>query len=319
MASVVVTRRNDAFGHPIGYLLMSNDISEKKRAEEQLRQASHYARSLIESSLDPLVTISPDGKITDVNEATIKVTGIPREKLIGTDFSNYFTEPEKAREGYLQVFAKGFVTDYPLTIRHRDGQLTDVLYNASVYKDSAGKVIGIFAAARDVTAQKQASQYARSLIEASLDPLVTISPEGKITDVNEATIKVTGVNRDRLIGTDFSNYFTEPQKAREGYQQVFALGSVTDYPLTIRNSNGTLTDVLYNASVYKDISGKVLGVFAAARDITAQRQAEAQVAEQRTKELERLAELERFQRLTVGRELKMIELKKEIEELKRQR
>ncbi|WP_430516321.1 PAS domain S-box protein [Dehalogenimonas etheniformans] len=319
MASVVVTRRNDAFGHPIGYLLMSNDISEKKRAEEQLRQASHYARSLIESSLDPLVTISPDGKITDVNEATIKVTGIPREKLIGTDFSNYFTEPQKAREGYLQVFAKGFVTDYPLTIRHRGGQLTDVLYNASVYKDSAGKVIGIFAAARDVTAQKQASQYARSLIEASLDPLVTISPEGKITDVNEATIKVTGVSREQLIGTDFSNYFTEPQKAREGYQQVFALGSVTDYPLTIRNSNGTLTDVLYNASVYKDISGKVLGVFAAARDITAQRQAEAQVAEQRTKELERLAELERFQRLTVGRELKMIELKKEIEELKRQR
>ncbi len=62
---------------------------------------------------------------------------MPREQLIGTDFSDYFTEPEKAREGYQQVFAKGFVTDYPLTIRHRDGQLTDVLYNASVYKDVA--------------------------------------------------------------------------------------------------------------------------------------------------------------------------------------
>ncbi len=317
MASVVVTRRNDASGHPIGYLLMSNDISEKKQAEEQLRQASQYARSLIESSLDPLVTISADGKITDVNEATAKVTGVSRDGLIGTDFSNYFTQPEKAREGYQQVFAKGSVTDYPLTIRHKDGQLTDVLYNASVYKDASGSVIGVFAAARDVTAQKQASQYARSLIESSLDPLVTISPEGKITDVNEATIKVTGVYRDRLIGTDFSNYFTEPEKSREGYKQVFAKGSVTDYPLTIRNSDGHLTDVLYNASVYKDVTGNVLGVFAAARDITAQRKAEAQVAEQRTKELERLAELERFQRLTVGRELKMIELKKEIEELKR--
>ncbi|MDO8579028.1 MAG: PAS domain S-box protein [Dehalococcoidales bacterium] len=94
--------------------------------------ASQYARSLIESSLDPLVTISADGKVTDVNEATIKVTGVSRDKLIGTDFSNYFTEPEKAQEGYQQVFAKGSVTDYPLTIRHRDGKLTDVLYNASV-------------------------------------------------------------------------------------------------------------------------------------------------------------------------------------------
>jgi len=64
--------------------------------------------------------------------------------------------------------------------------------------------------------QRRASQYARSLIEASLDPLVTISADGKVTDVNEATIKVTGVARERLIGTDFSNYFTEPQKAREG-------------------------------------------------------------------------------------------------------
>jgi PAS domain S-box-containing protein len=242
---------------------------------------------------------------------------VAKEKLIGTDFSDYFTEPERAREGYRQVFAKGSVIDYPLTIRRRDGKLTDVLYNASVYTDEKGQVMGVFAAARDVTAQKQASQYARSLIEASLDPLVTISPEGKITDVNEATIKVTGMPRERLIGADFSDYFTEPQKAREGYQQVFSKGFVTDYPLTIRHHNGRQTNVLYNASVYKDVRGNVLGVFAAARDVTAQKAAEAQVADQRTKELERLAELERFQKLTVGRELKMIELKKEIEELRR--
>src|SRR5919201_303986 len=188
-------------------------VLDKKQSDGEIvapEQASQYARSLIEASLDPLVTISPEGKITDVNEATIKVTGLPREKLIGTDFSDYFTEPEKAREGYQQVFAKGFVTDYPLTIRHKDGKLTDVLYNASVYKDARGNVLGVSAAARDVTAQKQASQYARSLTEASLDPLVTITAEGKITDVNEATIKVTGVAREQLVRTDFSNYFVEP-------------------------------------------------------------------------------------------------------------
>jgi PAS domain S-box-containing protein len=300
----------DATGKVLGVFAAARDVTEQK-------QASQYARSLIEASLDPLVTISPAGKITDVNEATAQVTGAVREKLIGTDFSDYFTEPEKARKGYKEVFEKGAVTDYPLTIRHRDSKLTDVLYNASVYKDSRGNVLGVFAAARDVTAQKQTSQYARSLVEASLDPLVTISPEGKITDVNEATIKITGVSRERLIGADFSDYFTEPEKAREGYQQVFSKGFVTDYPLTIRHRIGSLTNVLYNASVYKDVRGNVLGVFAAARDVTAQRKAEAEVADQRTRELERLGELERFQRLTVGRELKMIELKKEIAELRR--
>ena len=188
--------------------------------------------------------------------------------MVGTDFSEYFTEPDKAREGYRRVFAEGAVTDYPLTIRRVDGALTDVLYNASVFKDATRRVQGVFAAARDVTALKQASRYARSLLEASLDPLVTISPEGKITDVNEAATLVTGVGREELVGTDFSEYFTEPDKAREGYRRVFAEGAVTDYPLTIRRVDGALTDVLYNASCFKDAAGDVQGVFAAARDVT---------------------------------------------------
>lgn len=438
-ARVVITPRRDAANKPVGFLLISKDISDEIRLTEELQATQFYARSLIEASLDPLVTISPEGKITDVNEGSIKVTGVPREKLIGTDFSDYFTEPDKARQGYREAFSKGAVTDYPLTIRHTGGRLTDVLYNAAVYKDARGNVLGVFAAARDVTqsrkaeqrfrtliesapdamllankegiillvnnqteslfgyerdeilgqsveifvpnryrkghpghrakffaeprlrpmgagvelwgvrkdgsefpieislspiespqgltvaatirdvtVQKTASQYARSLIESSLDPLVTISAEGKITDVNAASAEITGLPREKLIGTDFSDYFTEPEKAREGYKQVFEKESVSDYPLTIRHRNGKLTDVLYNASVYKDTRGNVLGVFAAARDVTAQKKAEAEVAEQRTKELERLAELERFQRLTVGRELKMIELKKEIEERKRE-
>jgi PAS domain S-box-containing protein len=136
-------------------LAFQNEEKEKRAAELIL---VNYARSLLEASLDPLVTISADGKITDVNEASIKITGVEREKLIDTDFSNYFTEPQKAQKGYQQVFKKGFVADYPLTIKHKNGNLTDVLYNASVYKDDKGNVLGVFAAARDITARKKAEE-----------------------------------------------------------------------------------------------------------------------------------------------------------------
>ena len=372
---------------------------------------SLYASSLIEASLDPLITIDVNGKITDMNQAKINITGVEREKLMGSNFYDYFTDPEKARIVYQQVFANGTIKDLPLTFRHVNGNLTDVLFNGSVYKDSDGNVLGAVVVARDITEQKWAielraankelafqndekekraaeliiankellfqndekekradelgiankelafqndekekraaeliiadkelvyqtgekkkradelkiadkelvyqtkekkkraaelkiadkelefqneekekriteneeleelsyslklaSQYARSLIEASLDPLFTINTDGKITDMNNASVNITGVSRENLIGTDFSNYFTEPQKARQVYQKVFAKGFVADYPLTIRD--GKLTDVLFNGSVYKDEKGVVLGAVVVARDITEQK------------------------------------------------
>ena len=128
---------------------LRQEITASKQIEEKLRQASHYTRSLIEASLDPLVTISADGKITDVNRATETVAERNRTELIGTDFP--LTSPNRTRraEGYRQVFSDGFVTDYPLALRRRDGKVTEVLYNASVYHDESGAVLGVFAAARE--------------------------------------------------------------------------------------------------------------------------------------------------------------------------
>jgi PAS domain S-box-containing protein len=139
------------------------DITERKRAEEQLRKASLYTRALIEASPDPLVTINRDGKITDVNYATELATGLAREKLVGSDFSNYFTDPGQARRGYEAVFTDGRVRDYPLAIRHSSGKTMDVLYNATLFKNAAGEVDGVFAAARDVTERKRAEEQVRQL------------------------------------------------------------------------------------------------------------------------------------------------------------
>jgi PAS domain S-box-containing protein len=131
------------------------DVTEIRESAD-VRAASLYARSLLEASLDPLVTISPEGQVTDVNQATELVTGVPRGRLIGSSFSEYFTEPAKAEAGYQKVLSEGLVQDYPLTVRHVSGRTTDVLYNAVVYRNEAGQVQGVFAAARDVTERKRA-------------------------------------------------------------------------------------------------------------------------------------------------------------------
>ena len=259
----------------------STHTIERHLADEAARQTGVYNRSLIEASLDPLFTIAPNGKITDVNNAAEKVTGLSREQLIGTDFADYFTDPGRARAGYEQVFREGLVQDYGLEIRRCDGHVTPVLYSAAVYRDDAGQVIGVCATARDVTelkraveAVRRASAYNRSLLEASLDPLLTINPDGKITDVNKAAEKVTGLSRQQLMGTDFADYFSDPGKARAGYEQVFREGLIKDYELEIRHRDGYVTPVLYNAAVYRDEAGEVIGVFAAARHISERKRAE---------------------------------------------
>jgi PAS domain S-box-containing protein len=152
-------------------------------SEENLRNAYHYTRSLIEASLDPLVTINAEGKITDVNLATEKATGFPRNSLIGTDFSDYFTEPEKARIGFQKTFENGSVIDYPLSIRHTSNKIIDVVYNANVYRNEQGKVLGVFAAARDITERNRVREKRTSeLIIANKELAFQNEEKQKLTD-----------------------------------------------------------------------------------------------------------------------------------------
>lgn len=147
--------------------------------EQSLRRVSVYNRSLIEAGPDPMVAIDEQGRIMDVNKATENLTGFSRVELIGTDFSDYFTEPELARSGYRQVFQDGVVRDYALDMRHRHGRITPVLYNASLYRDEAGRVAGAVATARDISERKKAQQ-ALELYQAelrSLSSMLTLAEE----------------------------------------------------------------------------------------------------------------------------------------------
>ena len=225
----------------------------------------------IDENVGSFVTISAEGKITDVNEASIKSIGVPKEALLGTNFSDHFTEHQQIQKKWQHVFEKGTIENYSLSIKHKDGQLTDVLYNASTYVDSEGITHGFFNETTDSETQKLAAQYSHSLIEASLDPLITINSDGKITDMNEALVNITGVTRKKLTDSNFFDYFTDKTKAKEVYKKVFENNAIEDYPLTIMHTSGKLTDVLFNGSVYRDNLGNIKGVVIVARNIGRQK------------------------------------------------
>jgi PAS domain S-box-containing protein len=147
-----------ALGAFLAVAVTAGQLSElaKRRAAEteairtEARLAGAQRRSLLEASLDALVTVGPDGRVDDVNSAIETLTGQSRATLIGSDFSECFSEPEQGRALNREVLREGFVRDRPLEVRHRDGHVTSELYSASVHRDDRGRVIGIVAAARPI-------------------------------------------------------------------------------------------------------------------------------------------------------------------------
>lgn len=194
--------------------------------KKQIVQESQYARSLIEASHDPLVTISIEGKITDMNQATVNVMGIDRSKLTGTDFFDYFTEPQKAREVYQEVFANGSVADSPLTLRHKDGKLTDVLFNGSVYKNDVGKVLGVVIVARDVTDQKK---IATELIEAKVFAELSTGIAEQAQEKAELATRIAeeSVKSKQQFLSNMSHEIRTPMNAIIGFTKVLLKTDLT--------------------------------------------------------------------------------------------
>lgn len=197
----------------VGVCTIHRDVTEQGRAFD----VAQRMEAIVESSDDAIIALTLEGIVTSWNPAAERLFGYTTEEIIGEPAETVTPEdrPEEMKDILAKVKA-GEHIDHLETIRVRkDGSVFPVSLTVSPICDAGGVIVGTSMISRNMTELKHAVRYARSLIEASVDPLVTISPAGEITDVNEASIKVTGVPRDELIGTDFSQHFTDPDKDRK--------------------------------------------------------------------------------------------------------
>jgi len=130
-------------------LIQKQELINAKNKE--IKKNNNYLRNLIEASIDPLMTIDNFGKITDANQSAVNITGIAKEELIGSDFSSYFIEKSRAEEYCKIVLTKEKIIGCNLTLKHQDGTLFNVLYNAITYNDENNEIAGVLATARDIT------------------------------------------------------------------------------------------------------------------------------------------------------------------------
>ena len=238
------------------------------------------------------MTISAEGKITDVNAATEEVTGYPRNELIGTDFSGYFTDLEKARSGYQQVFSDGSVTDYELEIRNRNGRLTPVMYNAALYRNESGEIAGVFAAARDITKRKRAEEALRKSEErlelalqgADLGLWDWHVQTGQAA-ANQRSADMVGYSLDEIEQSfGFWEGLLHPDDRRRALEKVFShlAGSTDGYEdeYQVRHKSGDWRWILSRGKVTeRDLDGKPLRMTGTYLDITDKKVAQSQASE----------------------------------------
>jgi PAS domain S-box-containing protein len=316
-AVVSVTALRDAEGAVIGYLLIGTDNSARKRAEEALAKAGALQTAIFKSANFSSIATDAKGVIQIFNVGAERMLGYAAAEVMNKITPADISDPQEviARATALSLelatpIAPGFealvfkasrgIEDiYELTYIRKDGSRFPAVVSVTALRDAEGAAIGYLLIGTDNTARKQVEEertkldqrlrdqqfYTRSLLESNIDALMTTDPRGIITDVNKQTEALTGCTRDELIGAPFKNYFTDPSRAEAGIHRVLGEGRVTNYELTARAWDGTLTVVSYNATTFHDRDRRLQGVFGAARDMTELKRFE-QTLQQKNIELE---------------------------------
>jgi len=299
-AVVSVTALRDAQGGIIGYLLIGTDNTARKQAEDALLKAGALQSAIFNSANFSSIATDAKGVIQIFNVGAERMLGYTAADVMNKITPADISDPQEviARAKALSVelgtpitpgfealvfkASRGIEDIYELTYIRKDGSRFPAVVSVTALRDAQDVIIGYLLIGTDNTARQQVEEerkkldqqlrdqqfYTRSLIESNIDALITTDPRGIITDVNKQTEALTGCMRDELIGAPFKNYFTDSGRAEAGIKRVLNEGKVTNYELTARARDGTLTVVSYNATTFYDRDRRLQGVFAAARDLT---------------------------------------------------
>jgi PAS domain S-box-containing protein len=239
----------------------------------EVHYAHHYTSGLLGTINSPLLTIDEQNRITDINDAACALFSRERGLIVGRAAPLFFVNPERAEASMISCFSHGKETASAQRLHLPDETTVPVLLNGLVYRSRTdglvhGSLVCITPVPFSVFSEiSQSRNYARGLLEASLDALIVIDRDGVITDINETVVALTGLSRERIIGAPFKDLFIDREKAAHGVSSAFELGSVRNFELALFKPEGTSIPVSLNATVYRDTEGIVQGIFAAARDI----------------------------------------------------
>src|SRR5256885_606858 len=277
---------------------------------------------IIKNAPDPVFVSDLEGKILQANDAVSELLGFRPDEVVEQSLSRFISE-EETREftaALREVVERGVTRNAVLNPRAASGEVIPTTLNASALRDSDGKVMGAIGVLRDMRELDKARAYAESLIKNAPDPVFVSDLEGKILEANDAVSELLGFRRDEVVEQSLSRFISE-EETREftaALREVVERGVTRNARLNPRAATGEVIPTSLNAAALRDADGAVIGAIGVLRDMREYEQVVRDLEQSKTELQEKILDLEKFEEVVVGRELKMIALEKELEDVRRQ-
>ncbi|MCD6477410.1 MAG: PAS domain S-box protein [Candidatus Aenigmarchaeota archaeon] len=330
----------DSKGKLLGYMGTDLDITKLKETEEKLRKSEKKLRVMFNAAHDLILLANVDGTIVDLNEAMAKSLGKKKEKIIGTNIKRYLPpDVYKERTAKVRWIQKN---KKPVAFEDfRSGRWFDNRFYP-IFNDK-GKVYQIAIFTRETTDQKkmeeklkESEEKFRAIAESAQDAIIMINNEGRTEYWNKAAEKMFGYKRSEVIGRNLHRIIA-PMRYHKAYKMGMKTFSRTGkgpligkiIELTGRKKNGkefpielSLSSVKINGkwnsiSIVRDISSRKLFEERLRKQAKSLSEANKKIMKMMTDLKKKNEDLEKFREFSIGRELKMIELKKKIRELEK--
>ena len=267
------------------------DVTERETAMTALQESENRYRTIFEQSRDVIYLSRPDGEVVEFNQAAVDLLGYTREEYLLLGDGKAYLDPEQRVRQMAELEEKGFIKDYEIGLRCRDGSEIVCLDTATVWRDEEGRIKGYIGTLRDVTESKMAEQALREseeryqrILEASQDPMVLCGMDQRVIYLNPSFTRIFGWTMEELRGRR-SDFVPERylQETLEMGAEVDRGESFSGFETRRYNKAGRLVDISLSAAVFRDREGNPLGSVINLRDVTRRKRAEEAVRESEEK------------------------------------
>ena len=270
-----------------------------------LRESEEKYRTILESIEDGYFELDIAGNFTFFNDSLCRLLGYPKDELMGMNYQTYMDQ-ETTKNVY-QVFNRVYTSGVPesgfdWTVTRKNGAKMNLESSVSLMVDAEGQPIGFRGIARDISERYRAAETLReneekyrTLFEESRDAIYICDPTGEMLDANQAMLDLFGYTRSEMMAMNVWDTNMNRDELARFVASADGEGSVRDFETMARKKNGEPMNCVITATCRRTDDGRILVYQGIARDITKQKQAEADLRkyQEHLKELveERTAEL----------------------------